>query len=71
MRVWELMEKLSRCPAGATVAVSVGCTLNGDADGFDADDEYVFIQSSRDPEVALPNGGAVLLSDLTDEPDDE
>ena len=65
MQVWQLMEQLSKCPAGANVNVGITSTLNVPADSFDCDDNEVSIRSSSDVEVCDDNGDTQRLSSLT------
>lgn len=68
MKVWELIMKLSKCPAGANVNVGVGATLNASADEFEFESDgegEVMIRSSEDVRVQMDNGDDMLLSDLT------
>lgn len=65
MKVWELIAKLSECPAGANINVGVSSTLNASADTFERDDNEVIIRSSEDVEVCDDDGDTVWLSSLT------
>ena len=64
MKVWELIAKLSECPAGATVNVGISQTINVEANVFERDENEVIIRSSEDVEVCNDNGDTVWLSSL-------
>ena len=65
MQVWELMSKLSKCPAGAIVTIGVNATMNVDADEFEFSvDGGANIRSSRDVECAKDDGDIEWLSAL-------
>ena len=65
MKVWELMAKLSTCPAGADVNVGIGPTMNVESDQFEHDDMVVSIRASSDVEVVLDDSSTTYLSELT------
>ena len=68
MQVWELISRLSKCPAGAAVTVGVCATLNAEADEFDfTEDSGVSIRSSLDVECVKHDGDTVWLSELVAE----
>lgn len=69
MKVWELIAKLSDCPAGANVNVGISQTLNVAATDFEYDegDCEVIIRSSEDVEVACESGSKAWLSVLADD----
>lgn len=64
MKVWELIAKLSECPAGAEVNVGINATLNVGATDFEFNDGQVAIRSSSDVECCMDNGDAEWLSTL-------
>lgn len=64
MKVWELIAKLSECPAGANVNVGIAQTLNVAADDFAYEDGEVSIRASGDVEVCNDDGDTVWLSSL-------
>ena len=64
MKVWELIAKLSECPAGATVNVGIWQTMNVEANEFERDGIEVIIRSSEDVKVCSDNGDTVWLSSL-------
>lgn len=69
MKVWELIAKLSDCPAGAEVNVGISSTLNVGATDFEFDDGQVAIRSSRDVECCKDNGDTEWLSTLVADED--
>lgn len=71
MKVWELIAKLSECPAGANVNVGISQTLNAPANEFESEDGEVNIRSTEDVEVCDDNGNAQWLSSLCASSDDE
>lgn len=64
MKVWELIAKLSACPAGANVNIGIAQTLNIECDEFECSAGEVSIRASSDVEVAKNDGETVWLSSL-------
>jgi len=67
MKVWELIAKLSECPAGANVNVGIAQTLNVEADEFVCEDGEVSLRSSADVEVTKDNSETVWLSRMCED----
>ena len=64
MKVWELIAKLSECPAGANVNVGISQTLNARASEFESEDGEVNIRSTEDVEICDDDGNTVSLSSV-------
>lgn len=71
MKVWELIAEMSKHPAGHEVMISIGPTMNVEADEAGLEDGEIVIRTDRDVEVVMEDGNALMLSDLVKVEDEE
>lgn len=70
MKVWELMQELSKAPAGADVKVDLTATMQADCDGTFRSEDLFLIQGG-DAEVIDSNGDSMgWLSSISEASDD-